>query len=134
VALTYLDRGLAMQPQNGRLTSEKATALVNLHRPGDALAMIDAWLAANPLGGATTRARLLRNKGFALVELDRLDEGEAAYRDSLKAEPGHQGALYELDYIAKLRAGGAKLGVGQTTAGKARAGAFPKPGDPPPNP
>ena len=43
--------------------------------------------------------------GFSLTELRRYDEAEAAYRASLALEPEHGGALAELAYIAKLKAG-----------------------------
>lgn len=131
-ALAYLERGLALQPDDGNLVSEKAAALGALRRPAEELALADAWLARNPLGGARNRARLMRDKGFALTELGRLDEAEAAYRASLKEEPGHKGALYELDYIAKQRAGGAKLGGALVTADKAKTEGYVAPDAPKP--
>jgi Flp pilus assembly protein TadD len=52
------------------------------------------------------RAVMLRGRGFALIELGRLDEAEKAYRDSLNSEPNNARALNELTYIGRLRAGG----------------------------
>jgi Flp pilus assembly protein TadD len=47
-----------------------------------------------------------RGRGFVLTELGRLDEAEAAYRESLKIEPDSERAKNELQYIARLKAGG----------------------------
>ena len=47
-----------------------------------------------------------RGRGFALIELRRLDEAEQSYRDSLVSEPNNPNALRELTYIRQLRAGG----------------------------
>ncbi|MFZ5669034.1 MAG: hypothetical protein ACOY4K_06045 [Pseudomonadota bacterium] len=105
-ALEWLDRGLALQPNEPRLTAEKAAALTLLRRWADTPAMCDAALDANPFMGKTTRALLLRNKGFALIELGRLDEAEAAYVESRTYEPDSPVAAQELDYIRRLRAGG----------------------------
>ncbi|MDB5425966.1 MAG: hypothetical protein JWQ29_3382 [Phenylobacterium sp.] len=134
-ALAYLDRGLGMQPENAHLVSEKAAALYALNRPRDAVVLLNAWLDQNPLGGENNRARLLRSKGYGLVELRDLNGAEAAYRESLKSEPDHKGARYELEYIAKLRAGGQQLGGKLFNGAEAKAGDFvPEPAPAPPKP
>lgn len=119
-ALGYLDQGLRMQPDNAALTTEKATALSALKRSNEAVPMLESWLQSNALAPGADRARVFRAKGFSLIELGRLDEAEAAYRDALKIEPGHKGAEYELAYIAKLRAGGQQLGLKLFNAEDAR--------------
>lgn len=48
-------------------------------------------------------ARALRGEGFALIELNQLDEAEKSFQASLKVEPDNKLALSELDYIKKLR-------------------------------
>jgi len=135
-ALVFLDRGLALQPDNPILLNEKAAAFEALHQPAQALATLEPWLSTEHIGAERTRARLLRGKGFALTELDRLDEAEAAYNESLKAEPGHPGAQAELKYIAGIRSGQARGAVGLQTSDKALAGEPVKPLPPPgqPNP
>ncbi|MDR2212490.1 MAG: tetratricopeptide repeat protein [Pseudomonadales bacterium] len=50
------------------------------------------------------RARALRGQGFALIELGRLDEAQAAFEQSLQNEPGNPTAEGELKYIEQLRA------------------------------
>lgn len=61
-----------------------------------------------PSNGFDLRAKAQRGRGYALIELNRLDEAEAAYNESLKLEPGNGLALRELRYIADARAGQAK--------------------------
>lgn len=123
-ALIWLDRGLAFQPDNLMLVTEKGSALVLQHRFAEALAFYDAQppldimaTLANPDG----EARVQRGRGFCLTELNRLDEAEAAYVKSLELEPDHGGAKAELAYIRKLKAGGAKQGVDVYTGEEAKA-------------
>jgi tetratricopeptide (TPR) repeat protein len=124
-AVAYLDRGLALQPDNLMLVTEKGAALAVLRRFSDALALyegaekIDFVTKMLDPGG---EARLLRGKGFTLIELKRLDEAEAAYEAALKLEPNHAGARAELDYIRKLRAGGDQRNIDLVTGDKAKGG------------
>ncbi|MBI5499760.1 MAG: tetratricopeptide repeat protein [Deltaproteobacteria bacterium] len=69
-------------------------------------------LAAEPDGAARSpggrspaqwQARALRGEGYALVELQRLDEAEQAYRRALELDPRDEQAKKELDYIHELR-------------------------------
>ena len=123
-ALVWLDRGLAFQPDNLMLVTEKGSALILQHRFAEALAFYDARppmdlldTLANPDG----EARIERSRGFCLTELNRLDEAEAAYLKSLELEPDHGGAKAELAYIRQLKAGGAKQAVDVYTGDKAKA-------------
>jgi tetratricopeptide (TPR) repeat protein len=118
-AVEIADRGLAMQPENAALVSERAQGLYQLKRFDEGERSVSAWLAAHPQGAPSDRARLLRSQGFGLTELGRLDEAEAAYVAALKIEPGHALALNELDYIRGLKTGKPKAPTGTTTADKA---------------
>jgi tetratricopeptide (TPR) repeat protein len=123
-ALIWLDRGLAFQPDNLMLVTEKGSALILQHRFAEALAFYDAQPPIDLLAGMANpdgEARVQRSRGFCLTELNRLDEAEAAYLKSLELEPDHGGAKAELAYIRKLRAGGAKQGVDVYTGDKAKA-------------
>lgn len=73
-------------------------------RFAEALASYDAGLAIPDLA-PTFKAPMLRGRGFILTELGRLDEAEAAYRQSLSIAPDNPVALHELKYIASLHAG-----------------------------
>lgn len=127
-ALTYLDKGLALQPDNMMLITEKGAALVVLQRFSDAL---EVYRSADTIDFVTKmlepggEARVLRGKGFALIELKRLEEAEAAYVAALKLEPNHAGAKGELDYIRKLRAGEAPRKIDLVTGDKAQSGETP---------
>lgn len=118
-AITYLDKGLALQPESHFLNSEKAAALSQLGRDAEAVDLLSRWLETSPASDPANRARVLRSKGFSLINLDRLDEAEAAYRESLELAPNHGLALSQLKYIAELRAGGPRRKGGLTTADKA---------------
>ncbi len=87
------------------LFSEKGAALSALKRFDEALATFDTGLQIANLSDAD-RARFFRGRGYALTELRRLDDAQKAYEDSLKLDPGNALAQNELQYIARLRAGG----------------------------
>ena len=57
----------------------------------------------------------LRKRGFALVELGRLQEARAAYEQALKLKPDDAGARSEIDYIDGLLAGKAPTGSVMTS-------------------
>ena len=122
-ALVWLDRGLAFQPDNALLVTEKGSAMILQHRFAEAIAFYDAQPPADllaDLANPGAEARILRSRGFCLTELNRLDEAEAAYVKSLELEPDHGGAKAELDYIRKLKAGGAKQQVDVYTGQQAK--------------
>lgn len=125
-AAYYLDRGLALQPGNPFLVGERHVAYILQGRSADSLAMVDAALAAPLFLTDTDRAHLLRNRGYDLIELGRLDEAEQAYLQSLELEPGHQGALKELNFIKLARQGRPPYGqVEVITSDKAKTGDVP---------
>ena len=118
-ALRVVDKGLTSSAVSDLklgehrpfLIAERGAALNALKRWADALANYDEGLAGEDLA-PNIRAIMDRGRGFSLTELGRLDEAEAAYRDSLKLEPGNAIAENELKYIAQLKAGGAKEPTG----------------------
>ncbi|MDG2531829.1 tetratricopeptide repeat protein [Caulobacter endophyticus] len=104
------------------LVTEKGMALTALKRHADALALYDgafAHFSTLLISDDLSKARLMRSRGFSLIELGRLDEAEESYRASLEAEPDHAGAKHELDYIAKLRAGAQAMDVKIVTGAEA---------------
>lgn len=122
-ATDWLDQGLARQPENLMLVTEKGMVLTAQKRHAAALALYDAtfdkagaFLLADQMG----KARLLRARGFTLIELGRLDEAEAAYKNALEIEPDHGGAKHELAYIAQLRAGAQTQDIQITTGAKTK--------------
>jgi tetratricopeptide (TPR) repeat protein len=113
-ALRVLDRARALDLSLGVIPGqmtpiilvERGAALTGLRRWPELLANAEQGLKIGNLTDQN-RARLLRQRGFALVELTRLDEAEQSYHDALRADPGDARAPKELAYIARLRAGGA---------------------------
>lgn len=111
-ALRVLDAGLALPPavpglpraMVPALSVERANALGLMGRWLDALV---AWERALKLPGLSdpVKARILRGRGVALIELKRLNEAEQSFRSALALEPGNASAQNELAYIAALRAG-----------------------------
>lgn len=126
-ALAALDLGLEAAPNSPVLTSERDAALMGLRRWDDVLASARRGLDIPNLA-PSDRARLLRNLGYALTELKRLDEAQQAYEDSLQLDPGNALALNELRYLAQLRAGGPHSPPGQLF----RPNAPPSPQNPKP--
>lgn len=122
-ALKALDTGLALDgvdpPGQFRpvLVGERGAALAGLKRWSDILTNNEEGLKLPDLPDRY-KARLQRGRAFALVELNRLDEGQAAYEESLKVEPGNAIATQELQYIARLKAGGKPASVELTMPNK----------------
>jgi tetratricopeptide (TPR) repeat protein len=100
------------------LASERALSLARLGRLPDALAAYDEGLKLAAIDDKG-KARMHRGRGYVLTEMERLDEAEAAYRESLKFEPDNKIAKGELDYILRLRLGGAKAPSGIIAPGAA---------------
>jgi tetratricopeptide (TPR) repeat protein len=125
-ALRVLDAGLSlpvpaiirMGDHQPYLYAERGAALTLLKRWPEGLANYDQGLTLTTLT-PVQKALLLRGRGFALVELGRLDEGEKAYQDALVSEPGNARATSELAYIARLKAGGAPTATGISLSKKA---------------
>ncbi len=112
LALAALEQGLEAAPASPMLITERNVALFGLKRWDAALAGAKRGLDVANLA-PSDRARLLRNLGFALTELQRLDEAQQAYEASLQLEPGNALAQNELRYIAGLKASGGRAGPGQ---------------------
>ncbi|HTM80858.1 tetratricopeptide repeat protein [Asticcacaulis sp.] len=96
-------KGLINDPNYHSLIMEDTLTLAALHRSPEALGQLDAYLARNPDLPDAQMANALRKRGYVLVELERWDEAETAYKDSLKLEPDDETAQSELEYIAQNR-------------------------------
>jgi Flp pilus assembly protein TadD len=68
----------------------------------------DAYAAVLILPNDDFNARAYRGMGFALIELERLDDAEKALNTSLKLDPNNASTKGELAYIEQLRRGGPK--------------------------
>jgi tetratricopeptide (TPR) repeat protein len=118
-ALRVLDLGLSRSAISGieigetrpYLLLERGESLLALKRAADALADFDEGLKTDDLD-PKIHAHFDRGRGFALTELGRLDQAEAAYQASLQLEPNNPTALHELGYIQGLRKGAMPLPPG----------------------
>lgn len=97
-------RGLLNDPDDATLVSELSLCLAYQGENLEALNMIDTFLAAHLDLNDFDHALLLRKRGYSLVELGRLNEGEAAYKESLIYAPNNPTAEAELQYIQQQRA------------------------------
>jgi len=106
-AIEFLDKGQTLEPTNPKFIFEKAQALVHSGRKNEALALYDQVMEIGPHINAHDLAVSRRGRGFVLIEMNDLENAEAAFRSSLELEPDNQVALHELQYIHHLRQGGA---------------------------
>ena len=104
-ALRLLDQVLRVSPDDVGALSEKGNIYNITGRPRSGLEQYrKAYeLAKDVDARKAMAARALRGMGYAYVELGRLQEAEAAYRDSLTLEPDNRIALEELTFIDALR-------------------------------
>ena len=107
-AMDMLDKALQLSPYNPQFLSERG----HIHQiKKEWPEMLRSNLSAQeftPLASPEDsrdieHARALRDQGFALIELDRLEEAETLFRDSLKLDPTSEMARNELVYIRKLK-------------------------------
>jgi tetratricopeptide (TPR) repeat protein len=102
-AIEVLERGIALQPDSGKLAHELGQALIGSGRFEKALSMYGVVLSRSGFMCPRDRAALLRGKGFVLIETRKLDEAEASFRESLVHDPDSHLARSELMHIAELR-------------------------------
>lgn len=103
-AKTALRKAVELSPYNAQFLAELAFVL---SKERDWQGMLDFSIrAADASAFSDTedakvqqRGRALRSQGYALVELGRLDEAEAVYRECLKLDPADDRARRELDYV-----------------------------------
>ena len=127
-AIAIMRMGLALAPTESNLTSEIADSLNQVGGQTEAIAICDNTLAHAFELQAHDRARVLRAKGYALGDLGRYDEAIATYQLSLANQPNHPGALNEIAYLTKRKAGaGATPGGVFTAKQAAEASTFGKP-------
>ena len=108
-ATAELEKALKLSPYNPQFLSQRGFLYMKQKAWQE---MLQSNLSAEefvPLASPDDRrdiehARALRGQGFALIELDRLQEAEAKFLTSLKLDPTSQVAREELDYIEQLKA------------------------------
>ncbi|GHU29594.1 hypothetical protein AGMMS50256_14820 [Betaproteobacteria bacterium] len=104
-AVEILTAAREVAPTQVSILTELAYALLQSRQPEaalktykEALALSRKFESQRPL-----EPRALRGIGAALVEMGRLDEAEAALRESQTIEPDSEVARHELEYIRQIR-------------------------------
>jgi tetratricopeptide (TPR) repeat protein len=105
-ALKCLDEGLALEPDQPELLSEKAYALSKLRRREEALLLYREATGVRPWMPSTSKARALIGIGETLIDLGRLDDAEDALRASLPTCSDADRLLDDVKEIFKETVGG----------------------------
>lgn len=106
-ARTTLERGLELAPYHPRMLAELGNVL---QQQRDWKAMLRTFAEAETAAAYAPAdeqdllyGRAKRGIGYALIELGRLDEAEAKYRECLRINPNDEIAARELEYIRQRR-------------------------------
>lgn len=107
-ARATLEKAIAMSPKNAHYVVELATFYRNEKDWKEALARYDtAAQIAREFAPAESKTmelgEALRGKGYVLVEMGRLDEAEAIYKECLTINPNDMTAAGELGYVQAKR-------------------------------
>jgi tetratricopeptide (TPR) repeat protein len=107
-AKASLETAVRLSPAHSPYLSELGNVHLREKNWPKALEVYQAAEEAAELADAQVKqtylARAHRGVGYALIELDRLDEAEAKYRRSVELDPADKLARSQLEYIAQLRA------------------------------
>lgn len=107
-SMVYINKAIAMSPFNSQYLSELGHLYQTQRKFDQALkAFQQSEDAAEKWSPEPIKkdelARAKRGVGYNLIELHRLDEAEAKFKECLELNPADKGALNELAYIDSLR-------------------------------
>jgi tetratricopeptide (TPR) repeat protein len=107
-AMHHVKKAIAMSPLNSQYLSELGHLYQVQRKHEDALKTFqESEAAAEKWSPDAVKkdelARAKRGVGFNLIELNRLDEAEAKFKECLELNAGDKGAANELAYIRSLR-------------------------------
>ena len=108
-AKSSLEQAISRSPFNSQYLSELGVIYVRERNWAKAL---ETYQAAEKVSDTAPDeqtkkqqlARARRGMGYALIELNRLDEAEAKYRQCLETDPNDSLSRNQLEYIRRLRA------------------------------
>lgn len=98
-AIATFERGLRLEPENGKLRHEKGVALIHLNVPAQADAEFTLGIEAEP-----GRWDNWYDRGIARMQLGRAEEAEADFRKSLELNPKLEVGHYNLGYLLESQA------------------------------
>jgi tetratricopeptide (TPR) repeat protein len=107
-ALPFLLKAVELSPANAQFLSELGHVYQNGKQWPKALETFDQAVAGartlpDKANNSAELRRALRDRGFPLVELNRLDEAEKVYAECLELDPSDATAKGEPNYITSLR-------------------------------
>jgi len=102
-ALSCIESGLALEPDHPDLWNEQGYILSRQGRYADSLPSYERAATVRDWATASQTARALRGKGSTLIDVKRLDEAEAALRQSLALDPESKIGASELEYAVQLQ-------------------------------
>ena len=101
-ALFCLDSGIQLEPDHPELWTERGHVLARLERHEEALACYARAATGREWAPATQIARALRAQGVQLADLGRIDEAEAALKQSLEFDPENDLVRQRLEDLEQL--------------------------------
>ena len=101
-ALTCVERGLELEPDHPHLWMQKGLILSETKQYALALTAFETAATVRSWASPSVAAWALRQQGYVLIELGRLNEAKAVYGRSLELEPNSETAVREVEYIERL--------------------------------
>jgi tetratricopeptide (TPR) repeat protein len=101
-ALTCIERGLELEPDHPHLWIKKGLILSETKQYVQTLTAFESAANVRSWASPSVVAWALRQQGYVLIELGRLNEAQVAYWHSLELDPNCETAAHELEYIGRL--------------------------------
>jgi tetratricopeptide (TPR) repeat protein len=102
-AISFLNKGLKLDPKNSKLTIEKAQALIKLGFHQEALTLFEDVISQNGFVNPLDKAKAFRGKGFIFLEEGDVNSAERFFQESFQYEPDNDIAKNELQLISTIR-------------------------------
>jgi hypothetical protein len=102
-ALSYVDAGLALDPDHPALLCEKGNIVAAFRHYDQAYELFMKAANVRPWAAPEHRAQALRCAAVALVDIGKYDEAGETLKKSLEIEPNNEIALQELNCIKYLK-------------------------------
>ncbi len=106
-ALSWFDKAIALAPMNAHYLAERAEWYKSRREWDKAYEAFESASDAAEFTEddqkPTEKARALRGMAFSRIEQGRLDDAKGLLTQALKAKPGDEKVLQELDYIKSLK-------------------------------
>ena len=108
-AIELFNKGLLLEPTNPNFILEIAASYQSKGNHKKALTFYNQVPDVGLYVSYKIKARALRGKGVALIDMNKFASAEKALKKSLKYEPDNENAIIELQYISELLVGGKRV-------------------------